>query len=35
MYLCYRYEGVDAQLLIGIEQGRNLSALAFPLGGKV
>ncbi|VDI70705.1 protein KIBRA [Mytilus galloprovincialis] len=30
-----KYEGVDSQLLIGIEQGRNLSALAFPSGGKV
>lgn len=30
-----KYEGVEGQLLIGIEQGRNLSALAFPQGGRV
>lgn len=31
----YRYEVDDALLQIGIEQGRNLSALALPPGGKV
>ncbi|PVD34256.1 hypothetical protein C0Q70_05524 [Pomacea canaliculata] len=30
-----KYEGVDKQLLIGIEQARNMSALPFPEGGKV
>jgi hypothetical protein len=35
IWLYFRYEGVEGQLLIGIEQGRNLSALAFPQGGRV
>ena len=30
-----RYEGVDKQLQVGIEQARNLAALPFPEGSKV
>ncbi|KAK3100597.1 hypothetical protein FSP39_022334 [Pinctada imbricata] len=30
-----KYEGLDSQLVVGIEQARNLTALAFPAGGKV
>nr|KAG5690001.1 hypothetical protein BaRGS_007303 [Batillaria attramentaria] len=30
-----RYEGVDKQLLVGLEQARNLAALPFPEGSKV
>lgn len=31
----FRYKSVDSQLIIGIEQARNLSALAFPLNSNV
>ncbi|KAK7474264.1 hypothetical protein BaRGS_00034507 [Batillaria attramentaria] len=30
-----KYEGVDKQLLVGLEQARNLAALPFPEGSKV
>jgi hypothetical protein len=31
----FRYKSIDSQLIIGIEQARNLSALAFPLNSNV
>ena len=34
-FLFCRYEGVDKQLQVGIEQARNLAALPFPEGSKV
>jgi hypothetical protein len=34
-FCVFRYEGVDKQLQVGIEQARNLAALPFPQGSRV
>ena len=31
----HRYESVEGHLVVGVEQARNLTALAFPPGSKV